>query len=418
MRQSRYGVIALCLTFPTSSYCASPAALSWSDCVKIAAQNNPTLRASLLAQQSSRAAYLESYNGILPQISLTNSYRESETAGVNSGGSWSAQMSASLNLLDTAQWATIQSAMASFEQTQANHRLATTTTLLDLYKSFAGVLYAQNAIDVNEVIRDTWKMNAQMVQLRYQSGRESKGNMMNTDAQRLQADANLEQAHRSLSTAQTQLRQSLGEGGYTVTAVTGTWSGSEISGGAPAFDSLVAGLPAVKVQEASVEIARARTRSAQSTLWPALGLNYAKGAQGPTEFPKTPFWSFTGTLSIPIFGNGPTSTYYSTLAAQRSLQQAEEQLRAVRLQARYDLESAWAALLQAQDQVRVQRAFLEAAKQRKAESDVRYQSGLMSFEDWIRVVSDYASFQISYLRAQQTRLLAEAQWRYAQGESI
>jgi outer membrane protein TolC len=66
----------------------------------------------------------------------------------------------------------------------------------------------------------------------------------------------------------------------------------------------------------------------------------------------------------------------------------------------------------------VQRAFLNAAKQRKDESDVRYRSGLMTFENWIIVVQDYVNFQQSYLRAEQNLILAEAQWRFATGEAL
>lgn len=394
------------------------APLTWTECIQIAARHNPDLRAALLDVESRRADYRGSYNGILPQISLSNSYRESETSGVNSGGSWNAQMSASLNLIDASEWASIQSSLASYHQSEASRKLAASTTLLDLYRAFSGLLYAQDAIHVNEAIRDIWKRNAQMVSLRYQSGRESKGNAMNTDAQRLQADTSVEQALRDRSAALTQLRQVLGEEPFTVTAVTGTWTAEAASTKTPDFDAMVNALPQVLVQQAAVDIARAKVRSAQSSIYPALSLNYTKGTTGSTEFPKDPFWTFSGVVSLPIFGGGPTSTYYANQSAQRAYDKARETLRSVKNQARVDLETAWAAFMEAQDQVRVQDAFLAAAAQRKAESDIRYQSGLMSFEDWNRVVSDYVSFQTSNLRARQNRVVAEAQWRYSQGESI
>ena len=83
-----------------------------------------------------------------------------------------------------------------------------------------------------------------------------------------------------------------------------------------------------------------------------------------------------------------------------------------------NLESAWSAYAQAQDQIRVQRAFLEADKQRKAEYDVLYQSGLLSFQEWILVVEEYVNFQTSFLRSEQNLILAEAQWRFATGEQL
>ena len=70
------------------------------------------------------------------------------------------------------------------------------------------------------------------------------------------------------------------------------------------------------------------------------------------------------------------------------------------------------------DQVRGQQAFLEAARQRRAESDVRYRSGLMTYEEWQLVVIDLVNFEKSFLRSEQNLLLAEAQWRFAAGQQL
>jgi hypothetical protein len=42
----------------------------------------------------------------------------------------------------------------------------------------------------------------------------------------------------------------------------------------------------------------------------------------------------------------------------------------------------------------------------------------MTFENWILVVNEYVNFQTSFLRAEQNRILAEAQWRFATGEQL
>jgi len=67
---------------------------------------------------------------------------------------------------------------------------------------------------------------------------------------------------------------------------------------------------------------------------------------------------------------------------------------------------------------RVQHVQVLLARQRKEESDIRYQSGLMTFEEWTLVVQDYVNFQTSFLRAQQNLILAEAQWRFATGQQL
>lgn len=392
--------------------------LTWQDCVQLAARNNPDLFSALLASESSRALYLKSYNGILPQVSLSNSYSDSKTSSLGESKSWTAEGNASLDLIDFGQWASIQSASASFKQSQANYQVAATTALLNLYKAFADLLYAQEEVQVNTAIRDTWKINADMIDLRYKSGSESKGDNLNTQASFLQARLNLEQAGRDIQVAQQQLSQVLGKDEFNALVVTGTWSASPAPNPPPDFAMLLAKVPQIQVQEAVVEQAQDAIKLAHSTLWPTLSLNFDKGTQGGSEFPKSPFWTFSGAVNYPLFGGGPTSTYYATQSAQRAYEKARQDLRSLRNQTLSNLESAWSSFVQAQDQIRVQRAFLDSDRQRKAEYDILYQSGLMSFQEWILVVNEYVNFQTSFLRAEQNLILADAQWRFATGELL
>jgi outer membrane protein TolC len=394
-----------------------PNALTWRDCVALAARSNPSLLASLSATEASRAAYKGSYNAVLPSVSFSHSYSDSSRASSETER-WAADGTARLDLINTAAWASIQSASAGLRQARANLRLTSAQSLLDLYRTFNNLLYAQEAIQVNTTIRDTWKTNAAMVNLRYQSGRESRGNTLNTQAQSLQADAALEQSHRDLRVAQQALSQVIGQETFSVLTVTGTWSAAPVPMPRPDMDGLLTQTPQVQVQQAALEQTEAAIKTARSALWPTLSAGYTRGLRGATEFPQNPYWTFTGTLNYPLFGGGLTSTYYASKAAEAAHERARQDLRAARLETRGTLESAWAAFAQAHDQIIVQRAFLNATRQRKEESDVRYQNGLMSFDDWIRVVVDYVNSQTGFLRSEQNLILAEAQWRFAIGEQL
>jgi len=82
-----------------------------------------------------------------------------------------------------------------------------------------------------------------MVNLRYQSGRESKGNTMNTQAQALQSELALDQTTRDLHVAQQQLGQAMGKDLFETLVVTGTWSTSEVPRPRPDFEALLASEP-------------------------------------------------------------------------------------------------------------------------------------------------------------------------------
>ena len=411
-------VVILFFFIPFVAWCDPGAPLTWQECVRSAARNNPDLLSSVRAVEASRAQYLGSYNGILPKVSLSNSYTDSSSSNLAETKTWQAQGTASLDLIDFGQWASIQSASASFHESQANLEVARATALLNLYKAFAGLLYAQEEVLVDTNIRDTWKLNADMIGLRYKSGSESKGNAMNTNAQFLQAQASLAQASRDVRVAQQELGQAIGMDDYQALVATGTWSVSPAPSPHPDLMALLVKIPQIRAQDAVVELARAAVSTARSTFFPTLSLSYSKGASGGSEFPSDPFWSFAGTVNLPLLAGGLTSTYFANRAALRSFEKAQQDLRSLKNQSLTTLETAWSGYSQAEDQIRVQRAFLEADKQRKAEYDVLYRSGLLPFQEWILVVQEYVNFQTSYLRAEQTLLLAQAQWRFAIGEEL
>ena len=70
------------------------------------------------------------------------------------------------------------------------------------------------------------------------------------------------------------------------------------------------------------------------------------------------------------------------------------------------------------DQVKVSDALLVAARQRNDEADVRYGSGLMSFDIWEGIVSDRVSAERSALSARRAAMDAETAWHRALGRAL
>src|SRR5580693_3809168 len=127
--------ILVCLP-PLSQAQDAQKPLTWQDCVAMATRHNPTLLAAMETMEQYHSLFKESFNGILPQISLSNSYTQSSSAHVSvgsSGGSsiisdnsqvWQAGGTASLDLIDFGQWSSIQSALGQYHQYQANVEVA------------------------------------------------------------------------------------------------------------------------------------------------------------------------------------------------------------------------------------------------------------------------------------------------------
>ena len=415
-----------------SAWGDTTAPLRWEDCVAQAIRRNPTLLAAMQSLEQFHAQYKGSYNGILPQVSLgLNGYTDSSSSHVgigSTGGSsiisdeskvWQAGFTASIDLIDFGQWTSIQAALDQYHQYQANLEAAANNVLLNLYQAFAALMYAQEEVLVDTEIRDSWKKNADMVALRYASGTESKGDNMNTQAQLLQAELNLSQATRDVVVAQ-QLTgaPALGQDDFSAVAVTGSLSVPVVPVPLPNFEALLERQPAVKVQAALVQQAKDAVRSARAPLLPTLGLNYSRGKSGSVELPDDPYWTFSGTLRYPLFSGGLTSVYYASMAAKHAYESSVQQLRATRTSGLSTLVSAWSGYAKAQDQVKIQRALLDAGWQQEQEYTVLYQGGLETYQQWILIVQAYVSDEISYLQAEENLVLAQAQWRFAAGEKL
>src|SRR5262249_32863493 len=144
-KPSRASVLsALLIGCLSSVVCAeSLAPMTWEDCVRRAARNNPDLISSARAVDANRALYKGSYNGILPKVTLTNSYNDSSGTNGTESKLWQLQGTVNLDLINVGQWAAIQSASSSLHLSQANLDVSNATILLSLYKAFAALLYAQ-----------------------------------------------------------------------------------------------------------------------------------------------------------------------------------------------------------------------------------------------------------------------------------
>jgi outer membrane protein TolC len=414
MKPLRLVAALLVLTPARAAWAEDRLLLTWDQCLARAAAHNPVLRSASKTLEASRARYSGSWNGILPSLDLSHSYVDGSGIG---DGVWQAGASASIDLFSPLSYARIRSAAAQRRQSAAGLDLSASNVLSDLHRSFAALLYAQESVQVATRIDAIWRDNAQLVRLRYNSGRESKGNDMRTEAELLQAQADLAQAKRDVRVAQQALGKALGEDQFALLVATGTLATSAAPV-APPFEQLTDAHPRVRVQKATVERAHSDVSAARSALWPTLSANYSRTLVGTTYFPSNPGWTASGVLSYPLFGGGPTAVYYDVTATKRLEEASQEDLRAVRLQVRADLETAWSAYAQALDSVRVQSAFLEASRQRRAEADIRYRSGLMSFEDWELIVIDLANFERGALRARRDANLAEAQWNLAGGQGL
>jgi multidrug efflux system outer membrane protein len=400
---------------PPAAAAARP--LTWEDCVAIAADKNPALTSSQYSKQASRASYLKSFNNLLPSLSLSNSY--SSSSGGRGKAGYSASASAGISLFDMGDIASIRSASAGYSQAEASLRQASASLRYSLRQAFVQAFIAEKNVDVARKILDIRRHNSEGVALKYQSGKEYKGNMLNAQAQLLQSQASLASALRSLRTSRRSLDQQLGFDDFSEVAATGTLAAAAPPELPSDLSALAAGRPDVLLQEAVIKAQQASVSSARSSLWPTLSASYSRSRSDDSEFPSATYgWSAGAVLSLPIFGGGPTSTYFAVQGAKKNLEKSLQDLRSVRNSAIVDLESSWAGYANAMDGLRVAEASRQAARQRNDEAEIRYASGLLSFDNWEVIVGEWVNSEQSALQAQSSAVTAQAAWERSLGKAL
>ena len=391
--------------------------LTWEDCVEIAVKNNPDIRSSRKAVEAQTADYKGSWNGVMPNATVTNSYTDQS----NASPKWTGGVTATLDLFDLAKITNIRAQKSALSQARASLSGASSSLRFNLRQAFAQVLFAERSLEVSRNIRDLRDRGARLVTLRYNSGRESKGNMLRAQAQLAQAEADLRQASRNLRADQKVLDRQLGLDSFDAVAATGTLAVPDAPPAPSQGDEngYLSQRPDVRLQEAVLRTAELSVTSAKSSLLPTLSASYARNRIGPNEFPNQGYnWVGGLTLSIPLFSGGPTATYYAVQSARRGLEKAREDLRAVRDAAVVDLEQAWASYAGSVDQVRVQHALLAAARQRNDEADVRYASGLLTYDNWEIIATDRINNERQAVNAELNAAVAHAGWDRALGKEL
>ncbi len=406
----------LLLLLTSAASAADDGALTWEASVAEAARANPTLASSRLSVDASRASYYSSFNGFLPSLSLSNSVSESNTSR---SPSYSASLSASMTLFSAGEASRIRSASASLSAAEASLRASSAGLRSSLRQTFSALLFAQSSLETARRITAIRRHDAELVTLRYEAGRESKGNMLRAKAQTLQADYSLTSSERDLRTAQRDMSRFLGREGFEAFVATGAFASSQPPPRPEDFRSLLSLRTDVAIAEASLRSSKASLDAANAVLYPTLSASYSRSRTGPTEFPSArKSWSAGATLSYQLFGGGPTAAWYGTKASRLGLERTQSDLSAARQAALSDLEGAWSNYADAADQVVVQDALLEAARQRNDEADIRYGSGLLSFDNWEVIVSDRVTTERQALSARRAAMDAETAWNRALGRAL
>ena len=356
--------------------------------------------------------------GFLPKVTGTISGTEydSKQVATDSKYSVSSQLTVSQNLFTGFNdHNKLNQAQANTKASQENLKSIRAKTYAELKQVYQKSIYSKDYIVLAEKIAKRRLDNYRLVELRFNSGRENKGNVYLFKAYTEQANLDQLQAENAKATAQLELAKVLGlDQDLLADVADHSLPVTPLPQTKPDFFSLVKKHPDYLAAVAQEEATAFEFKSARSGFFPSLDLSASYGYTDTKFYPQAnERWSAGLTLTLPFFNGGrDLASYQSTMASWKaqsaSRAQSEKQLL-------LNLQTAYASYQEAVQKVKVDESFKQAASVRADIAKNKYNNGLLAFENWDQVENDFIQREKSLLSSQRDLVNAEANWLLAQG---
>jgi outer membrane protein TolC len=388
--------------------------LTWIECVIIAQKIHPDILSAEEKLNQAKADKAISKSGMFPQITADASSSTSKVERAKISKTHAGSVSARQLLFDASKTsANVQAALENIKAAQYSLDVVRSNVRKDLRSAFVQLMRAQELVGLTEDIAGRRKQNVELVNLRYEAGREHKGSLLTAQADLAQAEYEVSQAKRQLELSQSRLSKALGETAYRPLRVVGDFSLSVKTEHKPDMFRLADGNSFLKQLIARKEAARLGIKTAKAELYPQVYGDASAGRSDAKFLPQTNRWSAGLSISLPLFEGGLQQAQVNK--SRSVFKQSEYDLRSGKDSVLYTLEETWMNLKDAQETVFVQKRFLDAAIERSKIAGAQYSNGLITFNDWTIIEDNLVNSQKSYMNAQTNALTAEADWVQAKG---
>jgi outer membrane protein TolC len=385
-------------------------ALTWNEALSLAEQNSHVLESARKKVESSEWSYRKSYSTFLPQLSASAGMSETSSGTVSATGkSYSYGLSATQHLFRGMDGIYgIRSAYADLGYQKANLSSTRASIFFELRSSFIEVLITQKNVKLLEIILAQRRENTRLIQLRYDSGNEDKGNFMSTQADEAQAEYDLSSAGRELKLAKLKLSQLLRQDVASVEGQNELKAPESID-----FNQLVNVTPSYLMNKKQLESAELAYKSTISGFLPSVSLSGSYRNTGSDWPPDRDSKSWSLNISYSFFPGGSNIADRAIYSAK--LAQAEEDFANSVKDLRYNLEESFENFIDALEALKVSKTSLNATKERARISRAKYLNGLTNYDEWNRIENSYIQAQKSLLTQRKSALQAEALWHRIYG---
>lgn len=391
--------------------------LQWQDVVAATLDHQPDLKGASLRVDEARYDRKISQSAFFPQISASSSFRRSDSSGDDWTQSYNHGLSGSLLLFDGLKTPyAVKAAGKRIDEQHFAYEVASSDALLNIRSAFVQLMESQELITLTKDIRDRKKQNLELVQLRYEGGKEHRGAYLTAEAELAEAEFDVREAERELILSRRRLLIAMGFEEMKDITVSGMFGLSETYLEKPDLNGLLDGVPFLKQLAAAREASLYNKKAAKSELWPTITASTSLGRSGEDFRGDEDDLSFGVAFSVPIFEGGRNKA--SIQKSHVSFLRAQATEESGRQEVLLSLEDSWKSLKDAIETVDVRKKFLQASEERAKIAAAQYGTGLIGFDDWIIIENNLVSAQKNYLFARSGMLSAEAGWIHSLGGTL
>lgn len=390
--------------------------VTWASCVKEARSANPSLISARKSVEQAKAGRASAASARLPRIDLS---ARSSTSESNDSRSESHSYSASGSQLIFDGGKTRNRIAASDDSLSASRyslEVRSSNVRLRLRSAFVALLRSQLLTGIVEGIAERRRQSFELVNLRYEAGREHRGSLLTSEANAAQAAFEVKQAARNLELTRVRLAKELGRGDSSGLTAAGELDIVEAEDEKPDLAAIADTHPLLRELASRKDAARHGHSAAKADYYPAVYASASTSRSDSKWPPEDDGWSAGISVSLPFFDGG--SRRASVRKAAAATEQAAEDERSGRDQVITALTETWKDYRDALEQIGVRRKFLQAAEERARIAGVQYSNGLVSFDDWIIIENELVRARKSDLEARAGALIAEARWIQAKGGTL
>jgi len=401
--------------------------LTIEDAVRIGLDNHPRIKSANERVGSQQAVLGQQMSAYYPTISMSNSYRtsQSSTNGGNdhAADAFSSQAIANMTLYNFGKReGNVQAARETLDATKNDYETTNQDIVLSIKQAYYVYLGSQALVKVRQDTVRSRELLVRQARGFYEVGTRARIDVARAEANLYSAQADLIAAENGVKIAWVTLRNAMGSPRLPEQPVAVDSPEVEISmnlaeARARAFDARTELKSFDALRRASDQlIAVARRSHLPDIIFDAsYGRRHVSDQRGLNTFPLQPTWSVQLSLIIPIFdGFRTTNRVEETLHNYYNVKFQEEERRQL---IALDVEQSYLRVVETQERINATDSAAKAAKENLDLAQGRYAVGVGSIIEITDAETLYTDAQTTYIRTVYDYKIADAQLARSMGDT-